>query len=312
LTRARKICKYSLIVQKGVPQFRRTGEYEHDQELAVFIETDRHAVSPRNGVVLIDICARLLPADFDNAQPGGGQAAVALPFNPPSERYNALHAERADDGRTFAFAVWSTGFCIAELFFPDARGRLPCSSFNGERLKRLDGVDGGGSLSIYQRLPSAEVILFQEGVPTFRFASLPTLTRPNNVDEETEEALAIVEYVVAADAIVALWPHGLVEKHNLSDTRVFTVAPPFEAAATTASVMISLLFDGQDCVAVGDSTGAINVFPLLRSDAASHSPVAWKHAHANDRYGRLASPAAPASPLTLTGLLPCAQCVDTA
>ncbi|KAL3657326.1 hypothetical protein V7S43_017833 [Phytophthora oleae] len=294
-TSMRKACKYELIMKKGPPQFRKVGEYEHDQDIAVCIENSQYyedSYGTGNGVVMIDICARFTTANLSKRRPANrnddtnvhSQSAVALPFNPPSERYNALHAERVPDGRTFAFAVWSTGFCIVELLFSDAQGRLPCSSFNGERLKRYEGLEAGGSISIYQQVPSTQIILLKEGIPNFRFASLPAITSPNITDEGTElTTLPIVDYVIAADAIIVLWPHGLVEKHNLSDNRIFTVAQPFESAEPTATTMTSLIFGGRDCVITGDSMGTVRVSPLLNSDMESHNVATMKQAHTNDR-----------------------------
>ncbi|KAE9036788.1 hypothetical protein PR002_g6905 [Phytophthora rubi] len=284
----RKICKYSFVVKKGTPQFRKVGEYEHDQELAAFIEND-HGTG--NGVVMVDTYARFTTTEIIDSIRSGSDttpqvrrslSAVTLPYNPPSERYNALHVDTFGGDRNFVFAVWSTGFCIVELFFSDAQGRLLCDAFNGEYLKRLDDVSGGGIISIYEPLPSAQVVMFEEGDANFRFAALPVVPDPNIAEGEAEKSLPIVDYVVAADAVIALWPHGLVEKHNLSDNRVFTIAQPFESVATTATTMISLSFNRVDCVAVGDSTGAIYVFPLFNSDGVCHGMITRKQAHAND------------------------------
>ncbi|KAG7385742.1 hypothetical protein PHYPSEUDO_001095 [Phytophthora pseudosyringae] len=293
----RKVCKYAITVKRGLPQFRKAGKYEHDQDIAVFIENGRHSDNSDgsgNTVVMIDICARFSTAALTNpkassssddtsAQPGQKQAAVALPFNPPSERYNALHVERVPDGRNFAFAVWSTGFCIMELLFSDAQDRLPCSSFNGELLKRSVGAEDVDFISVYQQVPSAQVVMFKKGIPTFRFAPLPTITDRKATEEAIEiTTLSIVDYAIVADAVVALWPHGLVEKHNLTDNRIFTIAQPFEAAETTATTMISLFFDGRDCIAAGDSMGTIRVFRLLNRDTESHNLLTGKQAHPND------------------------------
>ncbi|KAG6958629.1 hypothetical protein JG687_00009280 [Phytophthora cactorum] len=59
-TNMRKVCKYTFIVKKGLPQFQKVGEYEHDQEIAAFIENYQHPVNSigtGNEVVMIDICA---------------------------------------------------------------------------------------------------------------------------------------------------------------------------------------------------------------------------------------------------------------
>ncbi|KAG3089394.1 hypothetical protein PI125_g18030 [Phytophthora idaei] len=44
-TNMRKVCKYTFIVKKGLPQFQKVGEYEHDQEIAAFIENYQHPVN---------------------------------------------------------------------------------------------------------------------------------------------------------------------------------------------------------------------------------------------------------------------------
>ncbi|KAK1928460.1 hypothetical protein P3T76_016057 [Phytophthora citrophthora] len=294
-TNMRKVCKYEFIMKKGSSQFRKVGEYEHDQEIAVCIENSQYSedsYSTGNGVVVIDTCATFTTANLFNRKSANSDdninipchSAVTLPFNPPSERYNALHTERVPDGRIFAFAVWSTGFCIVELLFANAQGRLSCCSFNGGSLKRYDGLEAGGFISIYQQVPSSQVIMFKEGIPNFRFAPLPTITSSIFNDEVTEfTALPIVDYVIAADAIIVLWPHGLVEKHNLSDNRIFTVAQPFESAGLTATTMIGLFFGGCNCVITGDSMGTVRVSPLLNSDAESHDLITMKQAHTNDR-----------------------------
>ncbi|POM68677.1 Hypothetical protein PHPALM_15132 [Phytophthora palmivora] len=233
---------------------------------------------------MIDTCATFTTVELTNSRKTQSeqiQAAVALPYNPPSERYNALHVIKVADGRNFTFAVWSTGFCILELLFSDAQGRLPCGSFNGIRLKRHDGVQDDGSISVYQQFPSTQVVIFKEA--SFRIASLPTRTHPNVTEEATESSLVIADYVIAADAIIVLWPHGLVEKHNLSDNRIFTIAQPFESAETTATTMTSLLVEGRDAVLVGDSKGSIYVFPLVNYDASPDSLLTLKQAHTNDR-----------------------------
>ncbi|KAG3237584.1 hypothetical protein PI124_g17429 [Phytophthora idaei] len=295
-TNMRKVCKYTFIVKKGLPQFQKVGEYEHDQEIAAFIENYQHPVNSigtGNEVVMIDICAKFYIADLTDprsansddgadVQPGRNQSAVTLPYNPPSERYNALHAATVADGRNFAFAVWSTGFCIMELLFSDSQGRLPCDSFNGEVLKMYDSAEDGGCISVYQQVPSTQVIVFREGIPSFRFASLPTITDPNATEKGKENILSIVDYVIAADSIVAVWPYGLVRKYNLSDNRVFTIAQPFESPRTTATTMISVFFDGRDCIVVGDSMGFLNVFPLLNGDMEPHRVITRKQVHAND------------------------------
>ncbi|GMF25182.1 unnamed protein product [Phytophthora lilii] len=289
--------RYSFAVSKGKPQFRKEEEYEHDQELAVFIENDHcfdSSVSEKNGVVMIDNYAKFTTSDFMGLRTIGGhdstfpaRSAVVLPYNPPSERYNALHANTTTDGRHFAFAVWSTGFCIMELIFSDAHGRLVCDSFAGEHLKRLPDVKRGATLSIYQQQPPVQVILFEEGIADFRFLPLPTVVDSNTVEEESKNTLPIVDYIVAADAIVALWPHGLVEKHNLSDNRIFTIAQPYGSAATTASTIISFYVNGRECVAVGDSAGAIFIFPLINNDTVSQNWITRKQAHSSDRISTL-------------------------
>ncbi|ETO64069.1 hypothetical protein F444_18342 [Phytophthora nicotianae P1976] len=301
-TNMRKVCKFTLVVKKGLPQFRKVGEFVHDEEIAAFIENSRTPMNLNgtgNEVMLIDICAKFTTADLTDSrsgnceddrdvQPGHKQSAIALPFNPPSERYNALHAARVADGRNFAFAVWSTGFCIMELLFSDSQGRLPCDLFNGEVLKRFDGTEDGGYISIYQQMPSTQVVVFREGIPTFRFASLPMI--PDPTEERKEKILPIIDYVIVADSIVALWAHGLVRKFNLFDNRGFTIAEPFEAPKTTATVVISILFDGNDCVVVGDSMGFLSVFPLLNGDMEPHRVITRKQVHANDSVAVLIDP----------------------
>ncbi|OWZ20862.1 hypothetical protein PHMEG_0004677 [Phytophthora megakarya] len=230
---------------------------------------------------MVDVCARFTTVDLTNSRTiksGQTQAIVALPFNPPSERYNALHSIRVDDGRNFAFAVWSTGFCIMELLFSDAQGRLPCDSFNGMLLKRHGGVQECGSISVYQQVPSPQVIIFTDA--SLRFASLPTKADPNLAKEN---ALPIVDYVIAADAIILLWSHGLVEKHNLSDNRVFTIAQPFEFVGATATTMINILIAGRDAVIVGDSMGCVCAFLLIKHDTLAHNLITRKQAHPQDR-----------------------------
>ncbi|KAG2985488.1 hypothetical protein PC118_g8318 [Phytophthora cactorum] len=46
--------------------------------------------------------------------------------------------------------------------------------------------------------------------------------------------------------------------------------------------MISVFFDGRDCIVVGDSMGFLNVFPLLNGDMEPHRVITRKQVHAND------------------------------
>ncbi|KAF4037242.1 hypothetical protein GN244_ATG10684 [Phytophthora infestans] len=289
-TNLRKVCKYAFIVKKGLPQFRKVGEHEHNQEMAAFTEGYHHIVHS-NGtgdhvVLMIDICARFTVVDLidprsannndgADALPELNVSALTLPFNPPSERYNVLHTARVADGRIFAFAVWSTGFCIMEILLSDSEGRLPCGSFNGEVLKRYGGFEGG-QISIYQQVPSPQVVLLREGIPSFRFTSLQG---PTNTEIGEGGTLPIADYVIAADSIVALSPHGLVRRYNLFDNRFITIAQPFESSETTATVMINLFVDNQEFVVVGDSMGVLHVFSL---DMESRRLLTRKQAYAND------------------------------
>lgn len=86
----RKISKYSFVVKKGAPQFRKVGEHEHDQELAAFIENDNRTASCGNGVVMIDSYGRFTTTEFMDSTRGGNdstpqlrrsQSAVPLPYN---------------------------------------------------------------------------------------------------------------------------------------------------------------------------------------------------------------------------------------
>ncbi|GMF46831.1 unnamed protein product [Phytophthora fragariaefolia] len=272
-------CKYAFVTKKGTPQFCKVDEYEHDQELAAYIENCQHRghSTGTGGVIMVDTYARFttielmgLTRDISDSASSlrGNQPAIVLPYNPPSERYNALHVDVFADDRNFAYAVWTTGFCIIELFFADAQGRLVCDAFNGEHLKRVDGSPVGGTISIYQSLPSTQVVMFEEGTTNFCFATLPVKLDSKITEEGADRRLPIVNYVVTVDAVIALWPHGLVEKHNVSDNRFYTIAQPFESAVI-ATTMIKIYFNQAECVAVGDSMGSINIFPLDNSDAAS-------------------------------------------
>ncbi|RLN75906.1 hypothetical protein BBJ28_00011982 [Nothophytophthora sp. Chile5] len=152
-----------------------------------------------------------IPWDNDSRLGGDGEPVVTLPFNPLSEQYHALHTDMSNGERNLVFVVWSTGFCILEIFFPNSQGRRVCTTFDGEHLKRLS-VEKGDVTSIYQRLPSPRVVLFEESYAALRVTPVQSPVS-SDAFEETEVALCMVDYFVEAQAMVALWSNGVAERY---------------------------------------------------------------------------------------------------
>ncbi|RLN84232.1 hypothetical protein BBJ28_00013212 [Nothophytophthora sp. Chile5] len=217
----------------------KTGECDHYEDCVVFHENlqrsagpsgDRHAPVKKNneakGIFLVDACARFTIAncsvstahaqekDNDSRLGGDSKPVLTLPFNPLSEPYHALHTDMSDGERNLVFVVWSTGFCILEIFFPNSQGRRVCTTFDGEHLKRLS-MEKGDVISIYQRLPSPRMVLLEEGYAAFRVTPVqPPVS--SDTFEETEAALCMVDYFVEAQTMVALWSNGVAERYALT------------------------------------------------------------------------------------------------
>ncbi|KAL7680220.1 hypothetical protein Plhal304r1_c068g0156181 [Plasmopara halstedii] len=282
----RKVCKYVFVVKGGVVQFQKVAEYEHNQELAVFTESSEYCSS----LLVLDVCAAFIVVDvastqsdnrYSDADVQSEKSAISLPVDSSLKRYIALHTMVASDGRNFAFAVRSTGFCILELVSSNIRGRVPCNKLGCEVSTYYEKSSNNRALMAYDhRFSTTQVGFFQEGISNFHFASIPTLDVSNQMKERN---MYLADYVIASDSVIALYSHGLAIKYNLFDNRITTIAPPFQSLDTIATTLVSLPFSGCSCVGIGDSSGAVQIFAISNDTQESNYWISRKQVYANDR-----------------------------